>query len=580
MGEILRHAEIHHDTREKLAGLRTDEEYTYLELGNFLTDVSQFRDPFANMLAKRTIWAQAKRSNLFLAIVSAIPIISILSDVILDALDVEEWVDQLMGGHEPPERRYGKLAEYFQAVMLGVTHVVFADDIPKKEAVRAMLPAHFRALEPIPPAELERVFARFFTQYYPHEHTDYPPYVIHGEQRAYHRMYQRGSRGVIRFVEEYLQCLSEELSKVELLWKERRSDAKTSTGRHDVLVAFGKLLHAVEDYFFHSNYVELHLWNSERRRHPSSLPEEEFRTRFARDALRAYGGYPGYTGYDLAGDGPEGLSPTTRRRKLMRRLRYPVYRPVNELSTSESLPSLNLAYPGGFESKDMLHTMAGALESMEALLVGFDQSAAHLTPEMRAALGIPSTGRLRDSELVLMRTLFNAEERTRMDRDEEYMERQMVLHIEQINSDVYPRGIGSLHTAGYLNAGARDAFLRMFAIDRGVEAMHSRTPGCGGFLIKFLAQAQGEVNRSRREARRLDSEHTGRPNEGNVLDERTDNGVSGEAIGTHTLLSKDTPKSQPLHEDAEVLAKYASMAITRIMLSEVNDNPDLSTGSD
>jgi hypothetical protein len=72
----------------------------------------------------------------------------------------------------------------------------------------------------------------------------------------------------------------------------------------------------------------------------------------------------------------------------------------------------------------------------------------------------------------------------------------------------------------------------------------------------------------------------GRPNEGNVLDERTDNGASGEAIGTHTLLSKDTPKSQPLHEDAEVLAKYASLAVAHLMLREINDNPDTGTGLD
>jgi len=57
-GEVLRHAEVFHNTMEKIGSLRPDEEYTYLELGNFLTDVSQFRDPYAHMLAKRTIWAR------------------------------------------------------------------------------------------------------------------------------------------------------------------------------------------------------------------------------------------------------------------------------------------------------------------------------------------------------------------------------------------------------------------------------------------------------------------------------------------------------------------------------------------
>ena len=82
-----------------------------------------------------------------------------------------------------------------------------------------------------------------------------------------------------------------------------------------------------------------------------------------------------------------------------------------------------------------------------------------------------------------------------------------------------------------------------------------------GVSYTFLAQAQGELNDSRRQSKRLDTENMGRPDEGNVLDERTDNSASGETIGTHTLIAKDTPKSQPLHEDAKVLAKYASLAI-------------------
>ena len=79
-------------------------------------------------------------------------------------------------------------------------------------------------------------------------------------------MYQLGSRGLIQFVEVYLKFLSEELSKLELSWKEKPSAPRTSEEQHDILATFGKLLHAVEDYFFHTNYVEIHLWNAQRRR--------------------------------------------------------------------------------------------------------------------------------------------------------------------------------------------------------------------------------------------------------------------------------------------------------------------------
>ncbi len=519
MGEILRHAEVFHNTIEKIGSLRPDEEYTYLELGNYLTDVSQFRDPFAHMLAKRTIWGKATRKNWFLAVLSVIPVIGVLTDVILDVADIDVWLNQLMGEHEPANKRYGKLALYFENVILGITHVIFADDIPKKEAIRTMLPPEFQRLEPIPAKEVDRVYHSFFTQYYPHEHLDYPPYIINGEQRVYSRMYQRGSRGVIRFVEEYLQFLSEDLSKLELRWKEKRGASKNTEDRHDLLVSFGKLLHAVEDYFFHTNYAEIHLWNSERSRYSSAEAEDIFKTRFARDALLSYRSYPGYTGYDLAATGsdPEAGSHTQWRRKLMRRLRYPVYVPPNQLSKSESLSSLDLVYPGGFESKDMFHTMAGALESLERLLVRFDDLASHVPPPLRAELHLPSSGKLRDSNLVLIRTLFNADERTRLDRDKDYLDRQLVRHIEQINSGVYERNIDYFHKEGFLNAQARDAFRRAFAIDKGVEAMHSLTPGCGGFLIQFLAEAQGELNDSRRQSKRLDTEHMGRPNEGKKI---------------------------------------------------------------
>lgn len=581
MGEILRHAEVFHNTREKTGTLRPDEDYTYLELGNFLTDVSQFRDPFAHMNAKRTIWQQAKSGNLFLSILSAIPILGILSDVILDAVDVEVWLNNLMGDHEPAARRHGKLAEYFQNVILAVTHIIFADDIPQSQQVRSMLPPELQGIEPIPPAEVDHVYGQHFTQYWPHEHVDFPPFVLHGDQRPRNRMYRRGRRGLIEYLEEYLKFLTEELTKLEADWKGGRNLARTDRARHDVLVRFGKLLHAVEDYFFHSNYPELHLWNDLRRGRPREETEEDYRRWFAANWMRSYRAYRGYTGYQVGGDGehPEAGTHTTWRRKLMRRLRYPVYVSGNRLSDETSESRLDLLYTGGFESTDMAHTMAGALESLQALFARFDQAAGYLSPELRTALNIPSSEALVQSNLVLIKTLFNADERTRMNRDSDYLNTQLARHVQQINSEVYNEGVDRLRADGYLNDAARDAFKRAFAIDRGLEAHDERTPGVGGFLMQFLAQSQGEINRSRAATRTLDS-GGGRADPGHVLDARTDNGASGETIGTHTLMAKDTPKSQPLYEDAKVLAKYASLSVVHLMLTEVNSPNDASSGLD
>ncbi len=598
MGEIMRHAEVFHNTMEKIGSLRTDEEFTYLELGNFLTDISQFRDPFAHMMAKRTIWREIVQvlweeieQRLGGEIVRAFRHPSTgysggrpynspgnLEGLILGGVGIDDWVNQLMGEYEPSAKRYGKLAQYFEKICLGITHVVFANDIGRRETLRSMLPPQFREMELIPPEEIERIYGRFFTQYYPHEHCDYPPYVMDGQQRARNSMYQRGDRGVIGFVDDYLQFLSEDLSKLELQWKERRRESKTSHGRHDILVSFGKLLHVIEDYFFHSNYTELHLWKAERRRH-SSESEEVFKARFARDALRSYRNYPGYDpGYNppASGADPEAGSHTQWRRRLMRRLRYPLYERSNQLSTSESGSSLEVVYPGGFESTDMLHTMAGALEGLEALLVGFDSFFANqvVPQDLRNCLRLQNLGPLRDSHLVLIRTLFNKDERALMYRDKSHLESQLTSHTQQINSGDYERNIECLQQAGFLNDQAAQALLSAFNIDKAAMNMNSYLPGCSGFLIKLLVKAQKELDDSRRESERLNRD------ERNVLDERTNNGASGETIGTHTLLSKDTEKSQPLHEDAEILAKFASLAVVQLMLTEIKDNPNILTGLD
>jgi hypothetical protein len=126
---------------------------------------------------------------------------------------------------------------------------------------------------------------------------------------------------------------------------------------------------------------------------------------------------------------------------------------------------------------------------------------------------------------------------------------------------------------GYLNKQAKAALFEAFRIDRRVE-LGKRAPGVGGFLISFLADAQGEVNKSNGVSDQLDRSTD------TVLDERTDNGASSEIVGTHTLLSKDTPRSQPLYEDARALAKYASLAVATRMLTEVATNSDISAGLD
>ena len=53
MGDISTHKEINYHVIPQLKAISAAENYTYLEFGNFLTDVSQFRDPLSWIGAKK-----------------------------------------------------------------------------------------------------------------------------------------------------------------------------------------------------------------------------------------------------------------------------------------------------------------------------------------------------------------------------------------------------------------------------------------------------------------------------------------------------------------------------------------------
>ena len=351
MGEILRHAEVTANTVQKARNIRPDEEFDYLELGNFLTDISQFRDPMAYMQAKAEVWRIAKSENGVLDVISKIPILSIITTLVLDAAGIKKWIDGLLGEHTPNNRRYGQLANYFEKIFLAVTHLIFADNIKNRPLVANLLNPLLKSLANVPETELNRLFSRYYTQYYPHEHTDFPPYVLSGSQRSRAAPYQLRASGLIAYLEYYMQYLTEELSKLEAQWKARRGLPKTHPDRHDILVSFGKLLHGVEDYFFHSNFVELHLWNDLRHTRSSAEPDDVFKRWFTNNALAKYRTYQGYKGYapGEAPEDPEAGNIDRWRRRLMRRLRYPLYKNGNDLSKEASIPNLTTIVTGGFE---------------------------------------------------------------------------------------------------------------------------------------------------------------------------------------------------------------------------------------
>ncbi len=641
MGEIKRHGEIYKYYQEKIRDIRGDEDYAFMELGNFLTDISQFRDPYAHLSAKKTIFNQARAAfrenpyvigtNIVLAGVALIPSIIdfidkknksgaaksalavsslLITEYILFPIaaigfgKATQWMDVLMGKATPKNRRYGKLAQFFEQLCLGITHIIFADDIPKRARIDTMLPGMFSGIN-IASAEIDRVFkggghndeSRSYTQYYPHEHVDFPPYTESGIARQRKRRYQKGRRGLIIYLEEQLKYIVEELILIEYDWKKFKRTSSQNRNRHDVLARMGHILHAVEDYFFHSNYVELRLWN-ELKATRSSMSVESFENWFAEHALDNYRNYKvdnppdsegGYSkAYDFSSphnyseDAEENRrireivgGKTRWLRKLYRRLRYPLFKSKSDQSTDDSKPAYDLIYTGGFGEKDMFHTMIGAIGNLEFVVEDIDKYIKRANtpgnPENIAQDELPFNTPISESELVLMQALFNETYRREMVEDADILAARQREHRVQLEEGKYEDGITKLKERGYLNDQAEEAFRKAFEIDLKMDkqfqsSLSDAVGGVGRFLLQFLTMAQKDFDISIKRSVELD-----RRGKREILNKASDNGASGETVGNHSVLAKDTPKSQPLFEEARALATMASTIVATIMTTEIQN---------
>lgn len=239
MGDISRHRDIFLFTSQTVSaplldGARlTAADLTYLELGNYLTDVSQFRDPVTYIFAKQRVWRDdvlpatadklglargllalgaaaalagsqavkevtsgtaediAQGAGLVLGAAAGV-LAALPSDTYAALAGADTWIDTLLGtpleGLPPAntsaerarrdEKHYGYLGEFFRLFIEGATHLLFSDDVRRRSG------GPWGTVTPITAARVREVYAEFFTQYYPHEHTDQPPYVWDASKRG------------------------------------------------------------------------------------------------------------------------------------------------------------------------------------------------------------------------------------------------------------------------------------------------------------------------------------------------------------------------------------------------------------
>ncbi|RYY55173.1 MAG: hypothetical protein EOO05_19695, partial [Chitinophagaceae bacterium] len=421
MGDISRHRDIFLNTREGIPASLLDKcklkrnDLTYLEMGNYLTDVSQFRDPVMYIFSKQRVWrdfiipkagdkAMAYRAVAALASVASAAVATQVSDWIsgtggkvaagaagvlagaagvlallptdtfADIGGADEWIDQMFGTpieltigdlKQRDEKHYGYVGQFFQYAIEGMTQLLFAQDVTNK------VKGDWGKLDRIPDASVQSVFKEFFTQYYPHEHTDQPPYTWDASRRPEKEdWYGPGKRqrnlidkevGVMNAVDKhYVQYLSEGLAQLQEEWKKIKPD--DNTARHKWLVRMGKLLHGVEDWYFHSNVVELIRMRAHRPAQGETEATEDFLKRFVTETA---GKDPEF----ILADGPEKIR---LQRRLYRRLRFPVYERGDKINsggtlskTKKSTPSLHHAYPAFPSQQDTAHTLMHALENLE-----------------------------------------------------------------------------------------------------------------------------------------------------------------------------------------------------------------------
>ncbi len=420
MGDISRHRDIYLNTREAIPAALLDKcklkksDLTYLEMGNYLTDVSQFRDPVMYIFSKQRIWREfilpkvgerTETPKVIAALIGAAGLLSgellkrltsgipsdigkygptvaalggllaaVPDDLIARIIGADDWIDKMFGTPiektigDPKKRdqkHYGYIGQFFQYFIEGITHLIFAADVTHK------VKGEWGKIDRISASRVTDIFSEFFTQYYPHEHTDQPPYEWDASQRPKNKMYQPSTRqrslkdpdiGVMNAVDNhYVQYLSEGLADLEQDWK--RLKPGDETGRQKMLVRMGKLLHGVEDWYFHSNVVELYricIYRSKREDETA----EQYLVNFVKDTASK--------DPEFITTNPQPVEQLRLQRRLYRRLRFPAYERGNCKNSggviSKTKPStlaLHHAYPAFPSQQDTAHTIMHALENLE-----------------------------------------------------------------------------------------------------------------------------------------------------------------------------------------------------------------------
>ncbi|MEL7024219.1 MAG: hypothetical protein AAGL69_10765 [Pseudomonadota bacterium] len=543
MGDVSTHKGVteyvHEQIAREMPGDLSAEHFTFLELGNWLTDLSQFVDPTAHQQA-RTLVAQRASVGRY-----------------LDAFNL--WADETLG-HTGRGTRVGQLGVFLKELARAATLFAFSDTgfIGRNPLLWERF---FPGLSTLTNQQIDESFNRRFTQYYPHEHLDFPflptnALHLHRQNRRYRELFRINNQTrLIGYLDQDLVYLSEELSKLEAELVRNGID-------RELLEQLGHLLHPIEDFFFHSNFCELAFWKKYpgriQIRGAGSAPDEVQARRRAVLGLRNYLGSAPYSKPML--------------RTFHRRLRYPVFeRRSRAPSRNRSEDATGFVYTGRFGDNDLYHTIGESLERVGERL----KDLRVITRNQSRQIAPPY-----DTEL--LKLILEPNYRNRL-LDENNTATIIDAHKQQLIAGDYDRAFEDLRRRNiidtHLHRVLRDAFrndrafeqrwgyggpgLRQFP--RAVRSMAApQIGGAGTFLIQILAELTKERQSARLAKRRLRNTY---------FSEETDNRVSSEEIGTHSLMAKDSNEKDPFRGEAVLFARHVSGFLATLLLKRVKDEP-------
>jgi hypothetical protein len=244
-----------------------------LLLGNWVTDLSQLYDPpvYEGFSAKVQAAFDKGLSGLHEMILNEKEeedgeLVALLTGPLLRAAikELNPWIHATavtLAGQQPANR--------------GQVAAVVGHGIRIKGYFKYVLPEHKDGKNRIPFDVYDELITKRYTQYFPHEHLDRPPVRLE-PTAVYASGFARGIPSepavervpdLYQYLRDQLAVLAGSMTKLEREWQETVRGTITAGGGpgslgtekfHGLLAELGHLLHTIEDFYAHSNFIELY----------------------------------------------------------------------------------------------------------------------------------------------------------------------------------------------------------------------------------------------------------------------------------------------------------------------------------